>query len=266
MVSVICSARVAASGASWARTMATNSAQASARAWAARLAGDYGDGPPAATSYSLLLVVVSTYGAWHPEFVRWVRRLLRDRASASAANEAEANGLLGGMLWWVGASLSVAAQRAVFGALAACMPELRAGGGQLGQPLSEEPEFWRAAPDAECIDWVAEELGLEPGRWDRTDASLGPSFEGPLCRRRGAEWRAHAAVPRSCADHAAVPRAHAAVPRAHAAVPRGRADLAAVPRVGGLWRPASGLSPRDCPRRLRGTSTPEGWPRGTRWP
>ena len=48
-----------------------------------------------------------------------------------------------------------------------------AGGGQLGRPLSEEPEFWRAAPDAECIDWVAEELGLEPGRWDRTDASLG---------------------------------------------------------------------------------------------
>ena len=49
-------------------------------------------------------------------------------------------------------------------------------------------------------------------------------------------------------------------------IPVTRADLAAVPRVGGLWRPASGLSPRDCPRRLRGTSTPEGWPRGTRWP
>ena len=37
---------------------------------------------------------------------------------------------------------------------------------RLGRPLSEEPEFWRAIPDAECVDWVAEELGLEPGRWD----------------------------------------------------------------------------------------------------
>ena len=60
-----------------------------------------------------------------------------------------------------------------------------AGGGQFGQPLSEEPEFWRAAPDAECIDWVAEELGLEPGRWDRTDASLGPSFEGAALPEEG---------------------------------------------------------------------------------
>ncbi len=167
--------------------------------WAARLAGDYGGGPPAAAPYSLLPVVVSTYGAWHPEVVRWVRRLLRDRASASAANEAEANGLLGGMLWRVGASLSVAAQRAVFAGLAACMLELRAEGGQLGRPLSEEPEFWRAAPDAECIDWVAEELGLEPGRWDRTDASLEPSYEGTALSEGGrsvASPRGGAAGPR----------------------------------------------------------------------
>ena len=184
--------------------------------WAARLAGDYGGGPPAAAPYSLLPVVVSTYGAWHPEFVRWVRRLLRDRASASAANEAEANGLLGGMLWRVGASLSVAAQRAVFGGLAACMPELRAGGGQLGRPLSEEPEFWRAAPDAECIDWVAEELGLEPGRWDRTDASLGPSFEGAALPE---EWRG-AASPRGGAAELRRPRGGTASPRGGAAGPR----------------------------------------------
>ena len=65
-------------------------------------------------------------------------------------------------------------QRAVFDGLAACLPELRAGGAQLGRPLSEDPEFWRAAPDAECVDWVAEELGLPPGRWDRSSASQGP--------------------------------------------------------------------------------------------
>merc|ERR1711969_520499 len=58
------------------------------------------------------------------------------------------------------------------------MPDLLAGGGQLGQPLSEEPDFWRAAPDATCIDWVAEELGLEPGRWDRPAAPQGPSAQG----------------------------------------------------------------------------------------
>ena len=79
----------------------------------------------------MLPVVVSTFGAWRPEFVRWVRRLLRERAAASAADEAEANGLLGGMLWRVGASLSVAVQRAVFDGLAACLPEVRAGGAPL---------------------------------------------------------------------------------------------------------------------------------------
>ena len=169
--------------------------------------------PPANAPYSLLPVVVSTYGAWHPEFVRWVRRLLRDWASASAADEVEANGLLGGMLWRVGASLSVAAQRAVFRGLAACMPDLRAGGGQLGQPLSEEPEFWRAAPDATCIDWVAEELGLEPGRWDRPAAPQGPSAEGaalPEERRagsafEGSEEGVHTASPRGWRRHAARP-------------------------------------------------------------
>ena len=73
---------------------------------------------------------------------------------------------MGNMLWRVGASLSVAAARAVFAGLAQCVPALRTGEGRLGRPLSEEPEYWRASPDAECVDWVAEELGLEPGGWD----------------------------------------------------------------------------------------------------
>ena len=33
--------------------------------------------------------------------------------------------------------------------------------GRLGNPLSERPEFWRAAPEA-AVDWSAEELDLPP--------------------------------------------------------------------------------------------------------
>ena len=70
------------------------------------------------------------------------------------------------MLWRVGCTLSVALQRAVFRGLAIGMPEIAEGAGRLGNPLSEEPEYWRAAPDFACVDWVAEELGLQPGSWD----------------------------------------------------------------------------------------------------
>ena len=70
------------------------------------------------------------------------------------------------MLWRVAASLSVGAQRVIFWGMARCLPALQEGGGQLGRPLSEEPEFWRAVPDAECVDWVADELGLPTGEWD----------------------------------------------------------------------------------------------------
>ena len=121
-------------------------------AWRGRLHRDYGGGPPRDASYELLPAAVSTYGAWHPAFVRWIRRLLRDRAAAGAEDAAEASELLGGMLWRVAALLSVGVQRAVFRGLAHCLPELRAGGGQLGRELSEEPEFWHAVPDAECVD------------------------------------------------------------------------------------------------------------------
>ena len=127
---------------------------------------DYAGGPPADAPYELVPAAVSTFGAWHPDFLAWLRRYLRDRAAALAHDDAEANVLMGNMLWRVGASLSVAAARAVFAGLALCVPALRTGEGRLGRPLSEEPEYWRASPDAECVDWVAEELGLEPGAWD----------------------------------------------------------------------------------------------------
>ena len=147
-------------------------------AWRGRLERDYGGGPPGDAPYDLLPAAVSTFGAWHPAFVRWVRRLLRDRAAAGATDEMEANGLFGGMLWRVAASLSVGAQRAIFRGIARCLPALQAGAGQLGRPLSEEPEFWRATPDFECVDWVAEELELSAGSWDRSAASLGPPPSG----------------------------------------------------------------------------------------
>ena len=159
------------------------------------MAADYGGGPPADAAYTLLPALVSTYGAWHPAFVDWVRRLLRDQAAASSRDDMEANGLLGGMIWRVAALLSLGAQRAIFHGLARCIPALQVGDGQLGRALSEEPEFWRAAPDADCVDWVASELGLLPESWDlagpappTTESTAGrpaPSFVPAVAPRSG---------------------------------------------------------------------------------
>ena len=123
-------------------------------------------------------VVGITFGAWHPTFVSWIHRLLRDRAAAVALSEVEANGLLGGMLWRVAALLSVGAQWAIFLGISRCLPELRLGAGRLGRELSEEPEFGRAFPAGECVDWVADELGLVAGRWDGLEAGVGGPREG----------------------------------------------------------------------------------------
>ena len=94
--------------------------------WRGRLDEDYGGGPPGDAPYVLMPAAVSTFGTWHPAFVSWFRRLLRDRAAAVAWSEVEANGLLGGMLWRVAALLSVGAQRAIFLGVSRCLPELRA--------------------------------------------------------------------------------------------------------------------------------------------
>ena len=65
------------------------------------------------------------------------------------------------MLSTVG-SLSVTLQRQQFQVLAGCAPTLADEvTGRLGNPLSETPEFWRAAPQA-AADWSAEELDLPP--------------------------------------------------------------------------------------------------------
>ena len=67
-----------------------------------------------------------------------------------------------GMLWRTVGFLSVALQRQNFLSLAACAPALtHAVEGRLGRPLSEDPEFWRAAPDA-ALAWGADEFDLPP--------------------------------------------------------------------------------------------------------
>ena len=62
------------------------------------------------------------------------------------------------MLWRTVGFLSVRLQRQNFQTLAACAPALRhAVEGRLGRPLSEDPEFWRAAPEA-ALQWSAEKF------------------------------------------------------------------------------------------------------------
>ena len=51
-------------------------------------------------------------------------------------------------------------QRQTFQVLAACAPALQHEvEGRLGRPLSEAPEFWRAAPEA-ALRWSAEGFGF----------------------------------------------------------------------------------------------------------
>ena len=53
---------------------------------------------------------------------------------------------------------------AEFLTLAACAPALtHALEGRLGRPLSEDPEFWRAASDV-ALQWSAEEFGFPDQR------------------------------------------------------------------------------------------------------
>ena len=67
------------------------------------------------------------------------------------------------MLWRTVGFLSVTLQRQNFLVLSGCVPVL-AGRvtGQLGRPLSEIPEFWRAAPDAPGL-WGARRVRVPAG-------------------------------------------------------------------------------------------------------
>ena len=66
------------------------------------------------------------------------------------------------MSWRTVGFLSVTLQRQNFLVLTGCDPILvERVTGLLGRPLSETPEFWRAAPDA-AVQWGAEEFGFPP--------------------------------------------------------------------------------------------------------
>ena len=126
-------------------------------AWQRRLRLDYAGGAPANAPFALVPAVVSSYGGWHPEFARWWRGAVRaaaERAGPTAPSSA--------LLWRTVGFLSVTLQRQNFQVLAGCATTLAEHVvGRLGRPLSEVPEFWRAAPEA-ALDWGAEEFDLPP--------------------------------------------------------------------------------------------------------
>ena len=125
--------------------------------WRNRLRTDYGGGPPPNAPFDLIPAMVSTYGGWHPAFAQWWRGVVRTAAERSGT---QANPHA--MLWRTVGFLSVTLQRQQFQVLAGCAPTLADEvTGRLGNPLSETPEFWRAAPEA-AVDWSAEELDLPP--------------------------------------------------------------------------------------------------------
>ena len=69
-----------------------------------------------------------------------------------------------GMLWRTVGFLSVTLQRQTFQVLAACVPTMADEvEGRLGRPLSELPEFWRAAAEV-ALQWSAEEFGFPERR------------------------------------------------------------------------------------------------------
>ena len=107
--------------------------------------------------YQLIPAVVCSYGGWHPEFTQWWRGAVRaaaERAGPTASPQ--------GMLWRSVGFLSVTLQRQNFQVLAGCAPTLEHQvQGRLGRPLSEVPEFWRAAPEAAVL-WGGEEFGYPP--------------------------------------------------------------------------------------------------------
>ena len=114
-------------------------------------------GPPPDAPFQLIPAAVSSYGGWHPEFVQWWRGAVRaaaERAGPMASPQ--------GMLWRSVGFLSLPLPRQNFQVLAGCAPTLELEvQGQLVRPLSEVPEFRRAAPEAAVL-WGGEEFGYAP--------------------------------------------------------------------------------------------------------
>ena len=76
-------------------------------------------------------------------------------------------------------------QREKFRVLVGCAPGLAEQvEGRLGLPLSEEPEFWRAAPDA-AIDWGSEEFDLPRPQLEREEEGADLQGVSGLLRASG---------------------------------------------------------------------------------
>ena len=126
-------------------------------AWRRRLSRDCAGGPPPNAPFALIPAVVNSYGGWHPEFAQWWRGAVR-----AAAERAGPSASLAGMVWRTIGFLSVTLQRQNFQVLAGCAPSLgEQVQGRLGRPLSEVPEFWRAAPEAAVL-WGGIEFEYPP--------------------------------------------------------------------------------------------------------
>ena len=118
--------------------------------------------------------MVYSYGGWHPEFAQWWRGAVRAAAERAGSPGASAQG----MLWRSVGFLSVTLQRQNFQVLAGCSPLLEEEvQGRLGRPLSEVPEFWRAAPEAAVL-WGGEEFEYPPSpRGGSPDRDPGPDLD-----------------------------------------------------------------------------------------
>ena len=145
---------------------------------------DYGGGPPADAAFELVPAVANTHGGWHPLFAQWWRGAVRTAAERSGptANQSA-------MLWRSVGFLSVILQRQNFQVLIGCIPgaaELVEG--LLGRPLSEEPEFWRAAPEP-ALEWGADEFDLPPPVPIQGDVAEEEEFRGASGHLRAAGLR-----------------------------------------------------------------------------
>ena len=83
------------------------------------------------------------------------------------------------MIWRTVGFLAVTLQRQNFQVLAGCAPTLESQvHGRLGWPLSEPPEFWRAAPEG-ALAWGAAEFELpsaRPGGWEEDGDGESPAL------------------------------------------------------------------------------------------
>ena len=134
---------------------------------------DYGGGPPPDAPFDLIPAVVNTYRGWHPRFVQRFRG-----AARAAAERAGPTAYSTAMLWRAVGLLSVTLKRQNFQVLAVCYADLPDDVQcRLGRPLSEEPEFWRAAPE-EPLQWGAEEFGFPLPMTGGDTSGPGPAEEG----------------------------------------------------------------------------------------